>query len=136
MLKYVVAYVGAAGFFLVIDLLWLGVLARGFYRDNLGALLTDQVNVAAAIGFYLLYIAGIVIFAISPAFESGSWRTAALFGALFGLIAYATYDLTNLATLRDWPVTVALVDLAWGTVLTGLTATAAFLLAQYFGGSR
>jgi uncharacterized membrane protein len=136
MLKYVVAYAGAAGVFLVIDLLWLGLVAKAFYRNHLGALLTDQVNVAAAIGFYLIYIAGIVVFAISPAFGSGSWRTAALYGALFGFFAYATYDLTNLATLRDWPVAVALVDLAWGTVLTGLTATVAFLLTHYLVGAR
>ena len=130
MMKYVVAYAGAAMSFLVFDLLWLGLVAKNFYREHLGHLLADQVNVAAAVGFYFLYIGGIVIFAIAPAFASGHWRTAALFGALFGFFAYATYDLTNLATIRNWPVAVTVVDLAWGTLVTGVVATLGYLMAK------
>ena len=131
MLKYFVAYAVTATVFLLVDLVWLGFAARAFYRTNIGALLADQINVTAAVIFYLLYIAGIVIFAISPAFESGSWRTSLIMGSLFGFFAYATYDMTNLATLRDWPVAVAVVDMAWGAFLTGLSATAGFFAAKY-----
>jgi len=131
MLKYFVAYGATATTFLIVDLLWLGLVAKAFYQNSIGALLADQVNIAAAIIFYLLYIAGIVIFAISPAFETGSWRTALILGCLFGLFAYATYDLTNLATLRDWPVPMAVVDMAWGTFLTGISAAVGFLAARH-----
>jgi uncharacterized membrane protein len=131
MLKYFVAYAVTATVFLLVDLVWLGFAARAFYRTNIGALLADQINVTAAVIFYLLYIAGIVIFAISPALESGSWRTSLIMGSLFGFFAYATYDMTNLATLRDWPVAVAVVDMAWGAFLTGLSATAGFFAAKY-----
>jgi uncharacterized membrane protein len=132
MLKYFVAYGATATTFLVIDLLWLGLVAKGFYRDSIGALMADQINIAAAVIFYLLYIVGIVIFAISPALESGSWRTSLILGSLFGFLAYATYDLTNLATLRNWPVAMAAVDMAWGTFLTGLSATTGFFASKSF----
>ena len=131
MLKYFVAYAVTATVFLLVDMVWLGFAAKAFYRTNIGALLADQINIAAAVIFYLLYIVGIVIFAISPALESGSWRTSLTMGSLFGFFAYATYDMTNLATLRDWPVAVAVVDMAWGAFLTGLSATAGFLAAKY-----
>jgi uncharacterized membrane protein len=134
MLKYFVAYVAAATIFLVVDLVWLGFAAKAFYRSNIGALLADRINVTAAVTFYFLYIAGIVIFAISPALESGSWRTSLTMGALFGFFAYATYDMTNLATLRDWPVAVTAVDMAWGTFLTGVSATAGFFAAKHLLG--
>jgi uncharacterized membrane protein len=131
MLKYFVAYAVTATVFLLVDMVWLGFAAKAFYRTNIGALLADQINIAAAVIFYLLYIVGIVIFAISPALESGAWRTSLIMGSLFGFFAYATYDMTNLATLRDWPVAVAVVDMAWGAFLTGLSATAGFLAAKY-----
>lgn len=132
MLKYGIAYAATATTFLLVDLVWLGLVAKGFYRANIGALLADEINIPAAVTFYLVYIVGIVIFAIAPAFESGSWRASLIMGALFGFFAYATYDMTNLATLRDWPVTVVVVDMAWGTFLTGLSATAGFFAAKYF----
>ena len=131
MLKYFVAYAVTATVFLLVDMVWLGFAAKAFYRTNIGALLADQINIAAAVIFYLLYIVGILIFAISPALESGAWRTSLIMGSLFGFFAYATYDMTNLATLRDWPVAVAVVDMAWGAFLTGLSATAGFLAAKY-----
>jgi uncharacterized membrane protein len=132
MLKYCIAYAATATTFLLVDLVWLGLVAKGFYRSNIGALMADEINIPAAVTFYLAYIVGIVIFAITPAFESGSWRTSLIMGALFGFFAYATYDMTNLATLRDWPVAVVVVDMAWGTFLTGLSATAGFFAAKYF----
>ncbi len=108
--------------FFAVDLVWLGVVARTFYRQHLGHLLSPQVVWWAAILFYLLYIAGIVFFAVRPALESHSAARAALYGAFLGLLAYATYDLTNQATMKDWPLIVTVVDLAWGSVLTASVA--------------
>jgi len=117
--------------FFAIDMIWLGLAAREFYRNNLGHLLRPDVNWTAAIGFYLLYIAGIMIFAIMPALEENSLRRAVLFGGLFGFFAYATYDLTNLATLKGWPLNVAVVDIIWGIVLTASVAAAGFFIGQW-----
>jgi uncharacterized membrane protein len=116
--------------FLGLDALWLGVVAKGFYADSLGGLMADRPNFAVAGLFYALYILGIVIFVAGPALESGSWSRAAIRGALFGLFAYATYDLTNLATLRNWPLGLTLVDLAWGVAVTAVSATAGVALTQ------
>ena len=102
--------------FFVIDMLWLGLIARDFYQRNLGSLL-GEVNWLAAIIFYLVFLVGLTFFATYPAATSGLWTKAVLYGALFGFFTYATYDLTNLATLRDWPLSVTLVDMVWGTVL-------------------
>jgi uncharacterized membrane protein len=108
--------------FFAIDLVWLGVVAKNFYRQHIGHLLGAEVNWGAAVLFYLVYIAGIVVFAVKPALDAGSAARALTHGALFGFIAYATYDLTNQATMRDWPVLVTVVDLAWGSVLTATVA--------------
>ena len=113
--------------FFAIDLVWLAVVAKNFYRQHIGHLMSADVNWPAALLFYAVYIAGIVFFAIKPAFEAGSASRALAYGAFFGFIAYATYDLTNQATMRNWPVLVTVIDLAWGTVLT---ATVAFLSYQ------
>lgn len=113
--------------FFAIDLVWLGVVAKDFYRQHIGHLMSAEVNWGAAVLFYLVYIGGIVFFAVKPAFDTGSATRALMHGAAFGFIAYATYDLTNQATMRDWPALVTVVDLAWGTVLT---ATVAYLAYQ------
>jgi uncharacterized membrane protein len=113
--------------FFAIDLVWLGVVAKTFYQRHIGHLLSPDVNWGAAILFYLVYIGGIVFFAVKPAFDDGSAMSALVRGAVFGFMAYATYDLTNQATMKDWPVLVTVVDLAWGTVLT---ATVAYLSYQ------
>lgn len=134
-MTYLVAYGATAISFLVLDLLWLGFIAKGFYRQEIGPLLLDKFNMAAAVGFYLIFVAGIVIFAILPALQGGSWRTAVLYGALFGFFAYATYDLTNLATLRGWTMPMTVVDIAWGTFLTGASAFAGYLLTRAVAGS-
>jgi len=111
--------------FFVIDVVWLGLIAAQMYRRYLGHLMAPQVNWSAAIFFYLLFIGGIVYFAVIPALQQNSFKQAILRGAVFGLITYATYDLTNLATLRDWPLAITLIDLAWGTLLsTSVTAVA------------
>lgn len=118
--------------FFLIDLIWLGVLAKDFYKKHLGHLMRPDVNWTAAVIFYLLFIAGIVIFAVKPALETLNAGRALLYGALFGLMAYATYDLTNLATLRDWPLIVTVVDLIWGTLLCGCVAWVSYLLSARF----
>ena len=116
--------------FLALDMLWLGVVAKGFYQEQLGPILSEQVIWPAAIAFYLLFIAGILVFVVFPARDKGSLGRAVVLGALFGLVTYATYDLTNLATLRGFPPLVAAVDMAWGMVLTATVAAAGFLFAR------
>lgn len=103
---------------LVLDGIWLGLVARGFYRQHLGFLMADQVNWGAAVLFYGLYAIGLTVFVTVPSIDAGSVGTALWRGALFGLVAYATYDLTNQATLKGWPVIVTAVDLAWGIILS------------------
>lgn len=116
--------------FFLIDMVWLGVVARGFYRRHLGSMLSPKVNWGAALLFYLLFIVGLLVFAVKPALVSGEPLKALFLGALLGLISYATYDLTNLATLKDWPLVVTVVDLVWGTVLGGAVAFVSALLGR------
>lgn len=108
--------------FLAVDSLWLGVVAPGFYRAQIGHLMAETPNLPAAAIFYLLFIGGLVYFVVEPSLHIGTIWDVVVRGALFGLVMYATYDLTNLATLREWPLLVTVVDLAWGTVLTAATA--------------
>ena len=126
---WVKLYLATIPVFFAIDMLWLGVLDRSFYQTNLRHLLSPEVNWPAALVFYLIYIAGILLFAVRPGLEVQSLARACLWGALFGFFTYATYDLTNLATLRDWPLNVVLVDIAWGTVLCTLVAGGSYLAA-------
>jgi uncharacterized membrane protein len=116
--------------FFVIDMIWLGLVAKDFYRRHLGGLMGQDVNWIAAILFYLLFIVGLLVFAIRPALQEGEPLLALFYGALFGLICYATYDLTNLATLKDWPLVVTVIDLIWGTVLGGAVSLISFLLGR------
>ncbi len=125
MTRLVLGYLLTAVVFFAIDLLWLGVVARGLYQRFLGHLLGD-VNWAAAFIFYLLFIVGIFIFAIMPALDRGAAGHAALMGALFGFFTYATYELTNLATLDGWPMGIVFIDIAWGVVLTASVAFAGY----------
>ncbi len=123
-------YLTAVPVFFAIDMFWLGVVAKNLYRDKLGYLMASSVNWPAAISFYLLFLVGLVVFVIQPAVADGSWVKAVGLGALFGLITYATYDLTNLATVRDWPLSITLIDLAWGTVLAASVSGVTYLIAQ------
>ena len=116
--------------FFVVDIIWLVLVAKKFYQEQIGFLMKPDINWFAAIIFYLLFIAGLVVFVISPAVEKHSWVHALIFGALFGLITYATYDLTNLATLKDWPILVTVVDLIWGTVLASSISLITYLIAN------
>jgi len=120
--RWIRAYGLALVVFLVLDALWLGLVARGFYREQIGFLLADTPNWIAATAFYLLFIAGLVHFVTAPAARENKPGRAALNGAFFGLVTYATYDLTNLATVARWPLPVTLADLAWGAAVTAVTA--------------
>ncbi|MEZ5307118.1 MAG: DUF2177 family protein [Pyrinomonadaceae bacterium] len=121
--------------FFAIDMIWLGFVAKNLYQQNLGHLLSKEVNWPAAISFYLVYIVGILVFAVRPALDSGSLQSALVWGAMFGFFTYATYDLTNLATLRDWPLKIVIIDIAWGMVLCGLVASASFLIGSWLRGN-
>ncbi len=127
-----IVYLITLAVFFLIDMVWLGVVAKGFYRRHLGSMLSPKVNWAAAILFYLLFIVGLLVFVIKPALVSGEPLRALLFGALLGLISYATYDLSNLATLKDWPLVVTVVDLIWGSVLGGSVSFIAALIGRRF----
>lgn len=128
---YLKLYALTVPVFFIIDLIWLGVVAKGFYQKNLKYILSPNVNWTAAIIFYLIYIAGILIFAVLPAFTKDSLRHAALWGTLFGFFTYATYDLTNLALLKDWPINIVVVDILWGMVLCTVVATLSFYVAKW-----
>ena len=130
MAQYLTAYFATALVFLAIDFIWLSQVARGFYFERLGDLLLDKPNMGAAVVFYSVYVIGIVFFAVVPALRTDSAAMALIYGALFGFFAYATYDMTNYATLRNWPLVVSLVDIAWGTCLTGSSALAGYLATR------
>ena len=114
--------------FLAIDFVWLSLIAKKFYAQYLGYLMKTNVNFVAAGLFYLLFVVGLVIFSVLPALEKKSWTQALFLGALLGLSSYATYDLTNLATIKDWPLVVTIVDMVWGTVLGGLVSLASYFI--------
>ena len=115
----------------MIDMLWLGVIAKNIYQKYLGNFLTDNVNWTAAFVFYLIYVAGISIFAIYPSINKGSVYNAIFMGALFGFFTYATYDLTNLATLKDWPLPIVIIDIIWGSVLSAVVSLSGFYIVKW-----
>lgn len=127
---HVKAYAFTLIVFLGLDSVWLGIVAQDFYASQLGSLLRDDINYTAAGAFYLAYVAGVVYFAVAPALAKESWPRAALNGGLFGLLAYGTYDMTNLATLKDWPLVMSVVDMGWGGLLTSTAAVIGYLTAR------
>jgi uncharacterized membrane protein len=129
-IRYVAAWFGAAVVFAGLDAVWLTATNATVYRPVLQSILTPQVRLAPAVVFYLVYLTGTVIFAVRPALQSGDWRRAPVLGALFGFFAYATYDLTNQATLSVWATRITLMDLAWGTFLTATGATAGVMAGR------
>lgn len=118
--------------FFVIDMIWLGIVSKSFYRSQIGGLLKTDVNWMAAVIFYLIFILGLVVFVIMPAVEKGSWERALILGVLFGLVCYATYDLTNLAVTKDWPLLVTIVDLAWGAILASCVSVITYYISSKF----
>lgn len=134
-MKPLLAALFAAGaVFLIVDGIWLSTMANLLYRPMIGHLLAEQFKLGPAIAFYLIYLAGLVYFGIRPGLAARDWRTAALNGAALGFVAYATYDLTSHAVMRDWPALLTVIDIAWGTVLTAIAATAGFWAARKAGG--
>ena len=132
-LSYVKLYLLTVPVFFAIDMIWLGIVAKSFYRDRLAPLLRADVNWPAALCFYFMYIAGILLFAVVPNLSRGSLGRCVLWGGLFGFFTYATYDLTNLATLRDWPLSVALVDILWGVVLCVGVSASSYGIGRWLG---
>ncbi len=130
MSRSVIAYVATLIVFGLIDFIWLGFVAKDLYRNGIGHLMAATPNWVAAVLFYLLFIVGLVFFAVLPALDAAVWTRATLYGALFGFFCYATYDLTNLATLRGWPVPIVVADLAWGAFVSGVGATAGFFVTR------
>jgi uncharacterized membrane protein len=128
MSRIFLTYAVSVPVFIFVDMIWLGVIAKGFYRNALEPLLTPNINWIAAIIFYLLFLVGVLIFAVLPGMERRSLVYTVAMAALFGFIAYATYDLTNLATLRDWPLMLSIVDMIWGSFLSASTATMTYLI--------
>lgn len=131
MVTFLVSYIIVAAVFLALDAAWLTTMAAT-YRSLIGDLMADSFRLGPAAAFYLLYVAGVVGFAVMPALHQGSWQTAALKGAFLGLIAYGTYDLTNQATLKAWPLRMTMIDMAWGTFATALTASIATIIAAKY----
>jgi uncharacterized membrane protein len=130
MSRLLIAYATTLVTLLVIDGLWLTVLMGSTYKSYLGDLMLAQPKLLPAALFYLLYAFGLVVFAITPALREGGWKHAAMLGALLGLVAYATYDLSNLATLRGWPLPLTLIDIVWGAVLSGVAAAVGCAVAN------
>ncbi|MEY6433338.1 DUF2177 family protein [Thioalkalicoccus limnaeus] len=133
-LFYAKLYLLTVPVFFVIDLLWLGVIAKNFYREQLAHLLSPTVHWPAAFSFYLIYIAGILYFAVAPALAEDSLARALVNGALFGFFTYLTYELTNMATLPNWPLKVVIVDTLWGVTLCASVAMASFLIGRWLAG--
>ena len=131
MTRYLVAYFAVAAVLVALDMLWLRGIATDWYQQGIGHLMAPRANLTAAALFYLLFPVGLMIFAVSPTLLSPWWKAAGL-GAMFGFFAYATYDLSNLATLKDWPLSLSVIDMAWGSVVSGVSAVAGRAAANAF----
>ncbi len=134
MIKYVAAYLGAGLTFAAIDFVWLTTMTNRLYKPVIGPIMADKPDMNAAVAFYLISIAGTVFLAIAPALKEGNWTRAAINGAVLGFVAYATYDLTNQATLAVWQTKLTIIDLIWGTTLTMLSATGGYFAARWAEG--
>jgi uncharacterized membrane protein len=129
-MRVLTLYLVSLAAFFAIDMLWLGLVARSFYQQHLGFLMAPSPNWFVAMVFYLFFIVGLLVFVVLPGLGANSVKTTLLRAALFGLITYATYDLTNLATLKDWPALISIVDMLWGTVLSVLVSSISFLAGK------
>ena len=130
MIRYIAAYLGAGLVMAVLDAVWLTTMANRLYRPVIGDIMADKPDMRAAVVFYLIYLAGVVFFAVAPALRDGGLMRAVIWGALLGALAYATYDLTNQATLSVWSTRITVIDIAWGALLTALTASGGYLAAR------
>ncbi|MBJ2159860.1 DUF2177 family protein [Variovorax sp. IB41] len=132
--KHLVAWAATFIVLLVIDMLWLGVVAKNMYQQAMGDLMSPEPRLAFAAVFYLLYPIGLLVFAILPGIDAQSVTRAAVLGGLFGLFCYSTYDLTNLAVIRNWPLGLSFIDIAWGTLVSGVAAAAGALALRWYAG--
>ena len=130
---YLKLYLLTVPIFFMIDIVWLGYVAKSFYRENLAFVLSPEVNWRAAITFYLIYIAGILFFAVVPALEQGSLMRALVWGGLYGFFTYATYDLTNMALIKGWPLKIVVVDILWGMILCATVAMSSYGMGRWIG---
>ncbi|MET3497626.1 DUF2177 family protein [Variovorax boronicumulans] len=130
--KHLVAWAATFVVLLVIDMLWLGIVAKNMYQSAMGDLMSPEPRLAFAAVFYLIYPIGLLIFAILPGTEAQSLTRVAVLGGLFGLFCYATYDLTNLAVIRNWPLALSFIDIAWGTLVSAVAATAGAVALRWF----
>lgn len=130
MTNYTIAYLAAAIVFCLMDFVWLTIVAKNFYQSRMGFLMLDEIKFSAAAAFYLLYLVGLLVFAIMPALRAQNWLLALGLSAFLGLIAYASYDLTNLSTLKGWSLSLSLVDMAWGSIVSACAGTAGFFAAR------
>lgn len=135
MKSFLLAYAGTFLSFLAVDAIWLGIVARTFYRDQLGDLMLESPNLGIAAVFYIVFAAAVVLLAVMPGLKGGSIWVAVGYGAVLGLAAYGTYDITNLATLKNWPVTMSIVDMIWGTFITGLASGCGYAASRFFASS-
>ena len=131
-MTYLIAYISTTLIFLAIDSIWLGLVASNFYKEQLGHLMLENPKLHIAAIFYIFYTIGIVLFAVKPALDAQNFLLALGYGALFGFLAYGTYDFTNMATLKDWPTKVSVIDILWGTSLTSATAIAGYFITKQF----
>jgi uncharacterized membrane protein len=131
-INFLKIYAIAVPIFFLVDMLWLGVVAKGIYQKYIGHLMRPSPNWPVAIVFYLLFIIGLVIFVINPAIEKNSWTHALLYGAMFGFFTYMTFDLTNWAVLKDWPQTIVYIDIAWGIVLSTVVSLGTYFIYNLF----
>jgi uncharacterized membrane protein len=131
-MNYIIAYFATAFVFLIIDYIWLGFVMKDYFQSQLGHLMADEVNFTVAALFYLFYAAGILYLCVLPAFETGDWTKSMINGAVLGFLAYGAYDVTNMATLKDWPVTMSIIDVTWGAALTALSAVAGYFTLKSF----
>ncbi len=129
-MNFIKLYLVSLPIFFAIDLLWLGLIAKNLYKEQIGHLMTQDIRWGAALLFYSLYLLGLLFFATWPAWKNDSWSQALLYGAFFGFICYATYDLTNLATLKNWPLKIVFCDLLWGTFISGMVSWITFWLGR------
>ena len=128
MAEYIKAYLITLVVFFGIDIIWLGVIAKDLYRNKIGFIMKDNFNMTAAFIFYMVFIIGLMFFVINRAVSLGSWQYALWGGMFFGLVTYATYDMTNLATLKDWPLSLTFIDIIWGSILNGATSLISYFI--------
>lgn len=134
-MQIAVAWIVAALAFGAVDFIWLSTMAERLYRPLIGGVMAERASLAPALLFYVIYLSGIVFFAVAPALERGTWQRATIGGAVLGFVAYATYDLTNQATLRVWDSRLTAIDMAWGAFATAFAATVSYLVASRISGS-